>query len=75
MERAYRAEGVPVLRILDIKDLCARTGLAFDPQPWPEPGSAALYARRPPGAALALAGIVVAFVAAAAAKTARRKSS
>ena len=33
--QSYLREGVPVIRILDIQDLCARTSLPYDPIPWP----------------------------------------
>lgn len=39
--QACLREGIPVIRILDVQDLCARTGLPFDPIPWPERGLAA----------------------------------
>jgi len=39
----FLRSGIPVIRVLDVKDLCAKTGLAFDPTPWPERGRAALY--------------------------------
>jgi poly-gamma-glutamate system protein len=54
-------EGLPVLRILDIQDLCARTGLPFDPIPWPAAG---LPARGRPHRLLAGAGPVLALLAA-----------
>jgi poly-gamma-glutamate system protein len=39
MVQRYLAAGVPVIRLIDVKELCARTGLAFDPRPWPaDPG-------------------------------------
>ena len=36
--QSYLREGVPVIRILDVQDLCARTGLPYDPIPWPRNG-------------------------------------
>jgi hypothetical protein len=32
----FLSEGVPVVRILNVKDLAAKTGLPYDPQPWPQ---------------------------------------
>jgi poly-gamma-glutamate system protein len=32
--QACLREGIPVIRILDVQDLCVRTGLPFDPIPW-----------------------------------------
>ena len=47
------AEGVPVIHLLNIRGLCERYGLAWDPQPLPEPSAGPLYRRsgrgsRPP---------------------------
>ena len=39
--QACLRDGIPVLRILDVQDLCARTGLPFDPIPWSVDGLAA----------------------------------
>lgn len=36
--QSYLREGIPVIRILDVQDLCVRTGLPFDPIPWPRNG-------------------------------------
>lgn len=55
-------EGIPVIRILDVQDLCARTGLPYDPIPWSE-GS--LRNRPLPPRALILAGPLLAILAAA----------
>lgn len=33
--QACLRDGIPVIRILDVQDLCARTALPFDPIPWP----------------------------------------
>lgn len=51
--QAMAAEGVPVVHLLNIKGLCERYGLAWDPRPLPEPGAGPLYRRagrgsRPP---------------------------
>lgn len=55
-------EGIPVIRILDVQDLCARTGLPYDPIPWPGTG---LRDRPLPSRALILAGPLLAILAAA----------
>lgn len=35
----FLAEGLPVIRLIDVKDLAARYGLPWDPEPWPsDPG-------------------------------------
>ncbi len=55
-------DGIPVIRILDVQDLCARTGLPFDPIPWSE---TAFRNRSLPPRALILAGPLLALLAAA----------
>lgn len=62
--QAMAAEGVPVVHLLNIRGLCERYGLAWDPRPLPEPGAAPLYHRsgrgsRPP--VLLTAAYVLAF--------------
>lgn len=57
--------GLPVIRILDVKDLSARTGLAYDPVPWPAPGSSALWRGRSPSRLLVAAGPVAAIAVSA----------
>jgi poly-gamma-glutamate system protein len=66
--QSYLRDRIPVVRILDVADLCARTGLAFDPVPWPAEGRSGLYGglnrgRRPPRALVA-AGPLLAVLAA-----------
>ena len=39
----YLSEGVPVVHLLDIKTLCARNGLPFDPAVLPVLGTSSLY--------------------------------
>ena len=51
--QAMAAEGVPVIHLLNIRGLCERYGLPWDPRPLPEPGASPLYRRsgrgsRPP---------------------------
>jgi len=69
--QAFLAEGIPVIRILDVQDLCVRTGLAFDPQPWPAEGSSNFYRRASPPALLVLAGPLVGILAAIAIRLSR----
>lgn len=43
MVQYFLTKGIPVIRLLDIKDLAARTGLPWDPLPWPaDPGMPAV---------------------------------
>ncbi len=63
--QAMAAEGVPVIHLLNVKGLCERYGLAWDPRPLPEPGGSGLYHRagsasRPPAALTA--GYILAVV-------------
>jgi len=57
--QAMAAAGVPVIHLLNIKGLCERYGLPWDPRPLPAPGLGRLSrlapARRGPAAALAAA--------------------
>ena len=39
----YMARGVPVINLLNIKQIMAEYGMPFDPQTWPEPGTSATY--------------------------------
>ena len=54
--QAMAAAGVPVIHLLNIKGLCERYGLPWDPQPLPAPGHGRIYrlagARSWPGTAL-----------------------
>jgi poly-gamma-glutamate system protein len=43
--QAMAAEGVSVIHLLNIKGLCDRYGLPWDPRPLPEPGRSGLYRR------------------------------
>lgn len=40
---AFLRAGVPSIRLIDVRDLCARTGLPYDPVPWPDPESIAWF--------------------------------
>jgi poly-gamma-glutamate system protein len=41
------ARKVPVIHLLNVKGLCDRYGLPWDPRPLPEPGGSALFRRSP----------------------------
>jgi poly-gamma-glutamate system protein len=41
--QAMAAEKIPVIHLLDIKGLCGRYGLPWDPRPLPRPGEGALF--------------------------------
>ena len=43
MAERYLAQDVPVIHILNLKKLCAETGVPFDPSAVPETGSSELY--------------------------------
>jgi poly-gamma-glutamate system protein len=64
--QAMAAAGVPVIHLLNIKGLCERYGLPWDPRPLPAPGSGRLYRRAaaasPLGAALTAAYVLVMLV-------------
>jgi poly-gamma-glutamate system protein len=47
--QAMAAAGVPVIHLLNVKGLCERYGLPWDPRPLPEPDLAGLYRRASPG--------------------------
>lgn len=51
----YAARGLPVVHLLNVRQLCADHGLPYDPVPLPAPGEGQVYfnARRPVWAALA----------------------
>lgn len=60
--QAMAAAGVPVIHLLNVKGLCERYGLPWDPQPLPAPGEGPLRrriaARTAPAAALNIAYIL-----------------
>ena len=60
--QAMAAEGVPVVHLLNVKGLCERYGLPWDPRPLPAPGSARRLYRRPAGRSAAAAGLDAAFI-------------
>ena len=64
--QAMAAEGIPVIHLLNVKGLCERYGLPWDPRPLPTPGEGPVYGRVPAGsrrnaalAALYIAGMVL----------------
>ena len=56
--QVYNAKGLPVLHLLNIKELVARYGLPFDPERITPPGQSALYYHTVYPRLLALAGVV-----------------
>jgi poly-gamma-glutamate system protein len=69
--QAMAAAGVPVVHLLNVKGLCGRYGLPWDPRPLPEPGRGGLKSLRPApgpvkaplsaGYLAALAAVLIAF--------------
>jgi poly-gamma-glutamate system protein len=56
--QAFLAKGLPVVRLIDVKELAAATGLPYDPLPWPEgPGLPPPRPRPRPLLSLALAAL------------------
>jgi len=47
--QAMAAEGIPVIHLLNVKGLCERYGLPWDPRPLPAPGEGPVYGRVPAG--------------------------
>jgi poly-gamma-glutamate system protein len=43
--QAMAAKGIPIIHLLNVRGLCRRYGLAWDPRPLPRPGEGALYGR------------------------------
>jgi poly-gamma-glutamate system protein len=52
--QAMAAAGVPVIHLLNVKGLCERYGLPWDPQPLPAPGEGPFYRRAAPGSRTAI---------------------
>lgn len=63
--QAMAEAGVPVIHLLNVRGLCERYGLPWDPRPLPEPGEGAVYRRAPgrSGPAVPLAVIYLAAMA------------
>lgn len=53
-------EGLPVVRVLDVRGLCAVSGLPFDPIPAQGPGQSGYFRRPPAASALLIGGPVLA---------------
>jgi poly-gamma-glutamate system protein len=66
------ARGVPVIHLLNIRGLCERYGLPWDPRPLPEPGRAAVY-RRAAGRERAVTWLAAAYILFVAAVLASRR--
>lgn len=66
------ARGVPVIHLLNIRGLCERYDLPWDPRPFPEPGRAAIY-RQAPGWERAVTWLAAAYLLLVAAVLASRK--
>jgi poly-gamma-glutamate system protein len=47
--QAMAAAGVPVIYLLNVRGICERYGLPWDPRPLPAPGESPLYRRSPAG--------------------------
>jgi len=47
--QAMAAERIPVIHLLNVRGLCERYGLPWDPRPLPRPGEGLLYRRAPAG--------------------------
>ncbi len=54
----YSAKGIPVLNLLNVKQLAAENGIAFDPVPLSEPGDSGVYSETRYSLALIILGIV-----------------
>jgi poly-gamma-glutamate system protein len=65
--QAMAAAGVPVIHLLNVRGLCERYGLPWDPRPLPGPGQGAFYRRAAPGSRtlLPLTAVYAALVLAA----------
>lgn len=59
--QAMAARGVPVIHLLNIRGLCERYGLPWDPRPLPPPGAAGFY-RRTAGRGRAVTGLSAVYV-------------
>jgi poly-gamma-glutamate system protein len=59
--QAMAMEGIPVIHLLNVKGLCERYGLPWDPRPLPAPGEGPFY-RRAAGRSTAELALTVAYV-------------
>ena len=55
------AAGVPVIHLLNVKGLCERYGLPWDPRPLPAPGGRPLY-RRASSSSLPFVALTVVYI-------------
>ena len=61
--QSFLSKDLPVIRLIDVKDIAARTGLPWDPYPWP--ADLGLAPRSGPATRMiALSPIILAFFAA-----------
>jgi hypothetical protein len=61
MVQHFLAQGIPVIRLIDIKNLSVSTGLPWDPLPWPQdPGMPPALAPREPAIRRLIAGLALA---------------
>jgi poly-gamma-glutamate system protein len=73
--QAMAAAGIPIVHLLNVKGLCERYGLPWDPRPLPRPGAERLDRRGPsrPRPAVVLSALYVLAVALALARGFRRR--
>jgi poly-gamma-glutamate system protein len=57
--QAMAADGVPIIHLLNVKGLCQRYGLPWDPRPLPAPGEGQLYLKTAVGSWQSIALAVV----------------
>lgn len=53
---------IPVIHLLNVKGLCGRYGLSWDPRPLPAPGEGAFYRRAPAGRSTMRIALTAAYV-------------
>lgn len=58
----YAARGIPVVNMLNVRQLCQDNGLPYDPSPLPLPGEGGVYAHVVYDGRILLAGLAVALV-------------
>jgi poly-gamma-glutamate system protein len=54
----YLARGIPVVNLLNVRQLASDNGIAYDPVPMPEPGVSGVYMQTSYSAALIITGII-----------------
>jgi len=60
--QAMAAAGIPVIHLLNVKGLCERYGLPWDPRPLPAPGEGTFYRRAAAARSLPAAALTAGFV-------------